>query len=61
MLNHYDSNERRDIVCVTGINKAVLCAVHENYAKIAVSLKILENFFGTWIEKRFRGIPLEPS
>jgi len=44
MLTHYDSNERHDIVCVTGINKAVLCALHENDAKIAVSLKALKTF-----------------
>jgi hypothetical protein len=45
ILQGYDSNERRDIVCVTGINKEVLCAVHENDAKITVSLKALKTFF----------------
>jgi hypothetical protein len=45
MLEHYDSTERHDIVCIIGINKAVLFAVHKNYAKIAMSLKALKTFF----------------
>jgi hypothetical protein len=38
------SNERHDILYVTGINKAEPYAVHENDAKIAVSLKALKTF-----------------
>jgi hypothetical protein len=44
MLKQYDNNERHDIVHVIGINKAVLCAVGENAAKIAVHLKLLKAF-----------------
>jgi len=51
MLDDCDSYERHDIVCVTGINKAVLCAVHENDAKIAVSLKALKMFLGFGLKR----------
>ena len=51
MLSHYDSNERHYIVCIIGINKAVLCAVHKNDAKIAVSLKALKTFLGFGLKR----------